>query len=142
MTKYFVAFLVTAIAIVALDRIWRSVTTKPRYQQGLGLGHPMADRPSASIVLLFYIVFALGLMLFAVAPNGSVAGWSNSLLAGALFGFFAYAAYDLANPLKNWPIGVSVLDISLGSLFSSFSAGAGKTALDWVADIERIFAMP
>jgi uncharacterized membrane protein len=140
MTKYLVAFLVTIIAIVALDRCWRSVTAKPHYQQRRG--HTVADRPSGFIAWLFYIVFALGLTLFAVAPNGSVAGWTHSLVAGALFGFFAYAAYDLANPAKNWPIGVSMLDISLGSLFSSFSAGAGKTALDWVADIERIFAMP
>jgi uncharacterized membrane protein len=136
MTKYFVAFLATAFAIVALDRVWRSVTAKPGDQQSLR--RVVADRPSG----LFYTVFALGLTLFAVAPNGSVAGWTHSLVAGALFGFFAYAAYDLANPVKNWPIGVSMVDISLGSLFSSFSAGAGKTALDWVADIERIFAMP
>ncbi|MDO8252071.1 MAG: DUF2177 family protein [Rhodoferax sp.] len=140
MTKYFVAYLATAFVIVTLDRFWLSVIAKPLYQQGFG--HPMAERPTVSIVLLFYTVFALGLMLFAVAPNGPAAGWNNTLVAGALFGFFAYATYDLANPAKNWPIGVSVLDIAWGSVFSSFSAGAGKTALDWVADIEQIFPIP
>lgn len=140
MTKYFVAYLATAIAIVALDRFWFSVIAKPLYQQGFG--RPMAERSNVSVVLLFYTVFALGVMLFAVAPNGPAADWSNTLVAGALFGFFAYATYDLANPLKNWPIGVSVLEISMGSMFSAFSAGAGKTALDWVADIEQIFPIP
>jgi len=140
MTKYLLAYLATAIAIVALDRFWLCVIARPLYQQGFGL--PMAERPNVSVLLLFYTVFALGVMLFAVAPNGAVAGWGNTLVAGALFGFFAYATYDLANPMKNWPVGVSVLDISMGSLFSSFSAGAGKTALDWVADLEHIFAMP
>lgn len=140
MTKYLVAYLTTVFVIVALDRFWLSVIARPLYQQGFG--RPMAERSNVSVVFLFYAVFALGVMLFAVAPNGEVAGWGNTLVAGALFGFFAYATYDLANPLKNWPIGVSVLEISLGSLFSSFSAGAGKTALDWVADIEQIFPIP
>jgi uncharacterized membrane protein len=140
MTKYLLAYLATAFAIVTLDRFWRSFIAKPLYQQGYG--RPMAERPNLSIVLLFYTVFALGVMLFAVAPNGAVAGWGDTLVAGALFGFFAYATYDLANPMKNWSVGVSVLDISLGSLFSSFSAGAGKTALDWVAEMEQIFFMP
>jgi len=140
MTKYLLAYLVTAFAIITLDRFWRSFIARPLYEQGYG--RPMADRPNSSVVLLFYTVFALGVMLFAVAPNGAVAGWGNTLVAGALLGFFAYATYDLANPMKNWPVGASVLDISLGSFFSSFSAGAGKTALDWVTDMEQIFTMP
>lgn len=140
MTKYLLAYLATAFTIVALDRFWRSFIAKQSYQQGYG--RPMAERPNRSIALLFYTVFALGVMLFAVAPNGAVAGWGNSLFAGALFGFFAYATYDLANPVKNWSVGVSVMDVSLGSLFSSFSAGAGKTALDLVADMEHIFSIP
>ncbi|WP_114969090.1 DUF2177 family protein [Rhodoferax ferrireducens] len=140
MTKYLLAYLATAIAIVALDRFWLSVLARPLYQQGFG--RPMAERPNVSVVLLFYALFAMGVMLFAVAPNEAEANWGNTFVAGALLGFFAYATYDLANPMKNWPVGVSVLDISMGSLFSSFSAGAGKTALDWVADMEQIFAMP
>ncbi len=140
MTPYLLAYLVTAFAIITLDRLWRGFIARPLYLQGYG--RPMEERPHSSIVLLFYTVFALGVMLFAVAPNGAEASWGNTLAAGALFGFFAYATCDMANPIKNWPIGASVLDISMGSFFSSFSAGAGKTALDWVADMEQIFVMP
>lgn len=140
MTKYFAAYVVTTMVIVALDRLWRSLVAEPLYQQGLA--RAMADRPNVPFIFFIYTVFALGLMLFAVAPNELEADWSNTFVAGALFGFFAYATCDLANPVKNWPIGISVRDISLGCLCSSFSAGAGKTALDWVADIEQMFILP
>jgi uncharacterized membrane protein len=48
-----------------------------------------------------------------------------------MFGFFAYATYDLTNlaTLKNWPIGLSMLDIAWGSALSALSAAAGKAVL-------------
>lgn len=53
-------------------------------------------------------------------------------MAGAMFGFFAYATYDLTNlaTLKDWPVGVSLLDVAWGSLVSGVSATAGKAALE------------
>jgi uncharacterized membrane protein len=53
-------------------------------------------------------------------------------VAGALFGFFAYATYDLTNlaTLRGWPVGLSLLDIAWGSVVSAASAAAGKAALD------------
>ncbi len=39
-----------------------------------------------------------------------------TLTLGALFGFFAYATYDLTNlaTLRGWPVGLSLIDIGLG----------------------------
>ena len=51
----------------------------------------------------------------------------------ALFGFFAYATYDLTNlaTLKDWPLGLSLIDMAWGTLVSALAASAGKAAMDW-----------
>jgi uncharacterized membrane protein len=50
--------------------------------------------------------------------------------AAALFGLIAYATYDLTNlaTLKQWPIGLSLLDMGWGSAVSAIAAAAGRWA--------------
>lgn len=133
MTKYLVAYAASAIVLIALDSLWLGLIAKTIYQQGIG--HLMAERPNFWVAALFYCIFALGLMLFAVVPHETAPGWQKTLTAAALFGFFTYATYDLSNlaTLKSWPVGVSVLDISWGVAVSVLSAAAGKAALDKIS---------
>ena len=130
MTKYFAAYAATIAVIAALDLLWLGVIAKSLYQEGIG--HLMAARPNFVVAGLFYAVFALGLMVFAVVPNGTASGWGKTLAYAALFGFFAYATYDLTNlaTLKNWPLGLSLLDMAWGTLLSVASACAGKAVFD------------
>ena len=115
--------------MVALDMLWLGVIAKSFYMQGIG--HLMAERPNVAVAVGFYVLYALGIVVFAVAP-GEAGGWSRTLALGAMFGFFAYATYDLTNlaTLKNWPISVTLVDMAWGSLVSAASAAAGKLALD------------
>ena len=133
MIKYFAAYASTAIVMVALDLLWLGVLAKPLYQQGIG--HLMADRPNIPAALLFYAIFPVGLMVFAVAPYASASGWAETLLSAALFGFVAYATYDLSNlaTLRDWPVGLSFIDIAWGTVVSATSTAAGKFALNWFA---------
>lgn len=50
----------------------------------------------------------------------------------ALFGFMAYATYDLTNmaTLRDWPLGLSILDMAWGTLVSTVAAVAGKLVWD------------
>ena len=127
--KFAAAYAATAIVMLSLDALWLGVIAKPLYQQGIG--HLMAERPNLAIAALFYAVYALGIVLFAVMPQ-AIDSWGRAALTGALFGFFAYATYDLSNlaTLKGWPIGVSLLDMAWGSAVSAASGMAGKAALD------------
>ena len=72
------------------------------------------------------------LMVFAVAPGGSAIAWNKTLLTATLLGFFAYATYDLTNlaTLKNWPIGLTVLDMVWGTVLSVVATSAGKVVWD------------
>ncbi len=130
MTKYFATYASTLVVMVALDLLWIGVIAKPLYQQGIG--HLMAERPNIGVAVLFYVIYAVGVVVFAVAPDSPASGWGRTLVMGVLFGFFAYAAYDLTNlaTLKNWPLGLSLMDMAWGSFVTAVSAAAGKAALD------------
>ena len=129
MLRYFVAYAATAVAMIAIDLVWLGFIAKPLYQQGIG--HLLSERPNIPVAIVFYLLFALGLLIFAVAPNESPEHWAKALLAAGLFGFFAYATYDLTNlaTLKNWPIGLSLIDMAWGTAVSIASAAAGKAVL-------------
>ncbi|WP_372828654.1 DUF2177 family protein, partial [Polaromonas sp.] len=57
--------------------------------------------------------------------------WSRAVLAGALFGFFAYATYDLSNlaTLRGWPLRLTLVDIAWGTALTAAAAAAGRWAL-------------
>ncbi len=133
MIKYFGAYAATTVVMLALDLLWLGVIAKPLYQQGIG--HLMAERPNLAVAALFYALFPVGLMIFAVAPNGLMSGWGKTITAAALFGFFTYATYDLTNlaTLKNWPVALALMDVIWGVVVSAASAAAGKIALDRLA---------
>lgn len=130
MVKYFLAYAATTVVMVAIDLLWLGIIAKSFYQQGIG--HLMAERPNIPVAVLFYVLFPIGLMFFAVLPHAASDGWSKTIFAGALFGFFTYATYDLTNlaTLKAWPIGLSIIDIAWGTLVSAVASAAGKAALD------------
>ena len=131
MNKYVASYAGTAIVMVALDMLWLGLIAKPLYQQGIG--HLMAERPNVGVAVLFYLLYALGVVIFAVSPQHNGSSWAMTLTMGALFGFFAYATYDLTNlaTLRDWPWRLSLIDIGWGTLVSAASAAGGKAALDW-----------
>ena len=130
MLKYWAAYAGTAVVMVAIDLVWLGLIAKPWYQQGIG--HLMADAPKIGVAVLFYALYAAGLVYFAIAAHPPGDAWGKTLLSAALFGFFAYATYDLTNlaTLKGWPVGMSLIDIAWGISVSTVSAAAGKFALD------------
>ena len=126
MLKFLPAYIVTMLVMFVLDIIWLSMLAKPMYQQGIG--HLMAAQPNLLFAALFYLVFVLGLVWFAVAPNRHVKSLKSTFIAAAIFGFFVYASYDLTNLalLKDWPLRLSLIDITWGTLLSGVSASIGK----------------
>jgi uncharacterized membrane protein len=133
MSKAIWAYGATAAVMIILDLIWLGIIAKPLYQQSIG--HLMADSPRIAPAALFYLLFPLGLVLFAVMPHAEAGQWSNALLWGGLFGFFAYATYDLTNlaTLKNWPLSLALIDMAWGTVVSGVASTAGVFAVQWAA---------
>jgi uncharacterized membrane protein len=135
MNKYVAAYAGTAIVMVALDMLWLGVIAKPMYQQGIG--HLMAAQPKVAVAVVFYLLYAVGVVIFAVSPQHAGSTWVMTLAMGALFGFFAYATYDLTNlaTLRDWPLSLSLIDMGWGTVVSAASAAGGKAAMDWAARV-------
>jgi uncharacterized membrane protein len=130
MRKYLGAWALVLLAMGLMDAVWIGWLARPLYQQGLG--HLMAPQVQLVAAIAFYMVYGVGLLLFVVAADGASAPWGRTLWRGALFGFVAYAVYDLANlaTLRDWPLGVALIDMAWGSLASAAAAAAGKAGFD------------
>jgi uncharacterized membrane protein len=130
MNHMLAAYLAAVATMLLLDLLWLGWVARPWYLQGLG--HLMAEAPMWWAAVLFYAVYGLGLLRFAIAmPAARVAGTvAQAARAGALFGLVAYATYDLTNlaTLRDWPVTLAFLDIGWGTLASAAAAAAGRWA--------------
>ncbi len=127
--KLLVTYLGMLVCMVALDLLWLRVIAVQWYTDGMGA--LLTDSPNLVAAAAFYLLFPLGVLIFAVLP-GTGSGVVRVALMGALFGFFAYATYDLTAlaVIKNWPVGLTLLDMVWGSVVSGSTAAAGKLAMD------------
>jgi uncharacterized membrane protein len=135
MKKYVAAYVSAALLMLLFDGVWIGVVARDFYQQGIG--HLMAASPRFDAASLFYVVYALGLLVFVIAPQAQMRSstWHSAMLRGALFGLVAYATYDLSNlaTLRDWPVQVAVVDMAWGAFASSCASIAGRAAWRWCA---------
>ena len=125
MIRFAVAYVATLAVFCGLDFLWLGFVAKGYYQSQLGA--LLLDKPNIPVAALFYVVYVAGVLVFAVLPALDAGQWSRALVQGALFGFFAYATYDLTNlaTLKVWSPGVAMLDLAWGAVVTGLSATAG-----------------
>jgi uncharacterized membrane protein len=129
--KYLVGYATTLVMMIVVDMVWLGVIAKQMYRDGIG--HLMAEKPNWVAIGIFYPVFAVSLMVFAVIPNQAATRSSKTIIAAALFGFFAYATYDLTNlgTLRGWPWKLSLIDTMWGTALSATAALAGSAAMKY-----------
>ena len=116
----------------ALDFAWLSTATSRIYQPMLG--DLLAKQPKLGVAAAFYLLYVVGIVALAIVPGlqeGSVVG---ALWRGALFGFLAYATYDLTNlsTIRDWPWQLSVIDMTWGTVLNSLVAVAGYYGGRWL----------
>lgn len=127
-----IAYIITVFIFLALDVVWLSRIAKSFYFSRLG--PILRERPHLGIAATFYALYVVGIIIFAVAPGLRLGSADHALLYGALFGFFAYATYDITNyaTLKDWPWSVALVDIAWGTTLTGLSAYLGILATLWV----------
>ncbi len=111
------------VLFMIIDLIWLGLIAKNLYQKQLG--HLMADQVNWIAAIIFYLLFIGGLVFFAINPAVNDGEWTKALLYGALFGFMAYATYDLTNlaTLKDWPIQITIIDLIWGTFLGASVSG-------------------
>lgn len=125
MNQYTIAYLATAIVFVAIDTIWLTVTAERLYREHLA--DLLADRFDWAPAALFYLVYAAGIVVFAVSPALKADHWPTAAVRGALLGLCAYATYDLTNQatIREWPPVVTVIDLWWGTTLTATTATCG-----------------
>jgi len=121
--KYFYLYLAMIPVFFIIDFFWINFVAKGLYEKHLG-DLIAFNLPAAAI---FYLVYIVGIIIFAVQPAITSGQWQTALMWGALFGFFTYATYDMTNlaTLKNWPLDVAIYDTLWGTFLSATVATAG-----------------
>jgi uncharacterized membrane protein len=125
MPAYLVSYGVTLVVMLALDMAWLGTVGAGVYRPRLG--DLLLDKPVLGAAALFYLLYGVGVVIFAVVPGLRQDSWLRALGLGALFGLFAYATYDLTNlaTVRGWSVLVSVLDIAWGACLTAVAAAAG-----------------
>jgi uncharacterized membrane protein len=125
-------YLMTIPVFFAIDMIWLGTVATKFYQSQIGF---LLGPVNWTAAIVFYLLYIVGILIFAVHPALEAQSLSKAIIYGAMFGFFAYVTYDLTNlaTLKDWPILVVVVDIVWGTILTSSVAGVsyylGKTFL-------------
>ena len=125
MKNFALSYLATLTVMVGLDAVWLTATAGPLYRAQLGAMLLPAFSPAPAIA--FYLLYALGLAVFAVFPALAAGGWRGALSRGAFFGLVAYATYDLTNQatLRGWSTAVTLADLTWGTTVSGLAATGG-----------------
>jgi uncharacterized membrane protein len=117
-----VIYLVTLATFVVVDMAWLGTMASRFYKPMLGdIAIAGVNLPPA---VVFYAVYPVGLMIFAIEPALRAGSWLNAPIYGALFGFFTYATYDLSNQatLRNWTFTLTAVDVVWGTFLGALTS--------------------
>jgi uncharacterized membrane protein len=120
-----VSYLLTAVVFFAIDLVWLGLVARNMYQRHIG--HLMSSQVNWVAAMVFYLAFIVGILVFAAYPSVDDDSVLHALGRGALFGFLAYATYDLTNlaTLKDWPLSITIIDITWGTILTGVVSVAG-----------------
>jgi uncharacterized membrane protein len=126
--KYVSTFFAVIVVILVLDVLWLKYVASGVFK--IELGDIVLDTPRMVPATVFYIGYAIGVLVFVAIPTAS-SSWHHALLLGGLFGLMAYGTYDLTNmaTLRPWTWKVAGMDMAWGTLVTALSAVAGRKVL-------------
>jgi uncharacterized membrane protein len=122
MSKMLVAYVAVLVPFLALDGIWLWLMGSALYKPTLG--DILRTQPNLWPAAVFYGLYPIGLLVFAVWPALEEGQLSRAIVLGLLFGFFSYATYDLTNhtTLRNWTTTLTAADMVWGSVLAGVSS--------------------
>ena len=125
---YLAAYLGAGVVVAGLDAVWLTMTNAALYRAALGPLLAPTFRPIPAIA--FYLLYLVGVVVFAVAPAITGSRWREAAWRGALFGVVCYATYDLTNQatLTVWRTSLTLIDLSWGAFLTMVGACAGLFA--------------
>ncbi|WP_020178045.1 DUF2177 family protein [Methylopila sp. M107] len=128
MKAYLIGYAATAAAFLVGDAIWLGVVAREFYRGQLG--DLMAPNPNVWAAAAFYLIYVAGVVYFVVQPALASGSWATALVSGALFGFVAYATYDLTNlaVTRGFPAPMAFVDMAWGAALTACAGTLGYLA--------------
>jgi uncharacterized membrane protein len=122
---HIVSYLLTTVVFFAIDMVWLGFIAKNLYRKYLGA--LLSDTVNWGAAIIFYLVFIVGIFIFVINPSIEKQSVIRAVALGALFGFIAYATYDLTNyaTLKGFPLNIVFIDLAWGAVLTSIVSLAG-----------------
>ena len=132
MMKVIYLYFLTIPVFFGIDMIWLGFVAKGFYRNNLG--HLLRPDVNWTAALVFYLLYIGGILIFATMPALEKNSLYQAVVLGGLFGFFAYATYDLTNmaTLKDWPLNVVIVDIIWGIVLTASVAAASFLIGRWL----------
>lgn len=118
MMNYIKIYLVAVPIFFLIDIIWLGFIAKGIYKKYMG--HLLAETTNWPVAVLFYLLFIVGIVIFALVPAIQNNSWSQALVLGSLFGFFTYMTFDLTGlaVLKDWSWQIAIIDMIWGMMLT------------------------
>ncbi len=132
MKEILIRVLVAGGIMGVLDAIWLSVIANKFYKSQIG--QLLLDKPNMVAAVLFYIIYIVGIVAFVINPAIEKGSLVYAAGMGALFGFVAYATYDLTNlaTIKGFTPKLVVVDLVWGALLTAtVAAGTYLLVKHW-----------
>jgi uncharacterized membrane protein len=119
--EIFVNYLLAGVIFAGLDAIWLVIVANKFYKSQLG--SMLRPKPNFVPAVIFYLLYILGIVIFALDPALGQHSFSYALGHGALLGLIMYATYDLTNlsTLKKWPAKITYVDLAWGTYATAFT---------------------
>jgi uncharacterized membrane protein len=134
MTRYVFGYALTLVFFVGIDLIWLARVARSTY--AAEMGSLLRKDPNVIAAAAFYMLYATGLVLFAVMPGLKAGSVTLGMAFGAALGLIAYGTYDLTNfaVLSGYSLRITLIDMAWGTVLS------GVTAALAVAVVRKVFA--
>jgi uncharacterized membrane protein len=131
-TKLFISYALTFVVFFIVDMAWLGFIAKDLYKKYLG--SLLSEQVNWTAAVVFYLLFIVGVFIFAIMPSVEKNSVASAVILGVLFGFFTYATYDLTNlaTLKGWHINIAIIDIIWGSVLTGIVSTAGFYIVKYV----------
>jgi uncharacterized membrane protein len=128
--KYATAYGVALVIFLIMDALWLGVVARGFYTSRMG--ELLLDQPRWGVAAIFYALYIVGLVYFAVVPGMASGSWATGAFNGALFGFFAYLTYNATNlsVLRGYDPVVAIVDTSWGTIMGAVVAGGATLAVN------------
>lgn len=111
------------IVFLAIDAAW--ITQVASLWMKRTVPHLMADKPNLLAAIIFYVLYLSVLLILIIIPElNNKNHWQSIVQKAFLFGFAAYATYDLTNlsVMKNFPWTMAVADMFWGGILTAVTA--------------------